>query len=316
VNVQAISDFATATVGDIDEDSVAFAKKSIRLRYQLLYGAHNWVEAQKRVTVGPYSNTGDFYLPLDCELILYVVPMYGPNPSDRGVRLAYAEQDWLDTWAGGLAGGYAPRYFYRGPNVALPTSNVGSLSFSVKDTSPIAIYVAGEDANGNPLSERLIANTTDPSTPARPVSTNSYSVVTTLSKDISVYPVGVTAGDGTTASIGAQSTELVYTKGTVFPAIGANPVSLNVGVKLRADILDDDHAVPRVSRLWNPLLSFTIAALYKRQRQLAKAQAEVQDAQAMIQAAVSEEHNQAAFRQQAVPTNYDAVPYPDDQGPW
>jgi len=81
--------------------------------------------------------------------------------------------------------------------------------------------------------------------------------------------------------------------------------------------------VPRVSRLWNALVSATTAALLERQRQFAKAQAKIQEAQQIMQAAVNEEKNQASFRQQVVPVQYDgnffpwgSAQYPTTTYPW
>ena len=295
-----IVDFTTSTVGDIDDDTKDFARKAIRLRYQLLYGAHAWQEAIQPYTI-TITNTDTFYLPIDCELIVWV------TPSISGVRqrpLAYRERDWIEHNALYTASASVPLYFYRAPNAALPSSSPGALSFVVQDTGPINIYIAGKDASGNPLSEKLAVNTTTPSNPARPVSANTYASVTTLSKDVSVYPVSVTAGDGTSATLSPGMTELVYTAGVVWPALSGS-LDLNVGAKLRADTLEDDMSVPRISRLWNALIGFTNAALYKRQRQLSKAQAETADAQQIVQAAVNEEKNQAAFRQQCIPAIYD-----------
>jgi hypothetical protein len=96
-----------------------------------------------------------------------------------------------------------------------------------------------------------------------------------------------------------------------------------VGAKLRADTLEDDLSVPRVSRLWNILISYTNAALLKRQRQFGKAQAETQEALQLVSSAVNEEKNQAAFRQQVVPVSYDgnffpwgSAAYPTTTYPW
>jgi len=182
--------------------------------------------------------------------------------------------------------------------------------------------VAGKDANGNAISEKFSASTSMPGTPSQPVSQNSYSVITTISKDASVYPVGVRAADGTMASFSPTQSGLVYTQGVMWPPL-VGTGTFYVGAKLRADQLDDDLSVPRISRLWNILISYTTAALLKRQRQFGKAQAETQEALQLVTAAVNEEKNQAAFRQQVVPQVYDgnyfpwgSAQYPTTTYPW
>ena len=323
MTVADIADYCTQTVGDTDQDTVAFAKQAIRLRYQLLYAAHSWQESIKSFTLPGVTDTDTFFLPIDCELIVFVVPTVN---GVKYSRLAYREQDWIQQNAS--IGPYQtnfgpiPCYYYRSSNLALPSLNPGVLSFGVLDTSSINIYVAGEDANGNPLSEKMSVATASPGVPSTPSTTNSYALVKTLSKDVSTYPVTITATDGTAAIMSPGTTELVYTRGVMWPPLQGT-VDLLVGAKLRADTLEDDMSVPRVSRLWNALISFTNAALYKRQRQLSKAQAESQDGMQIVQAAVSEEKNQSAFRQQVVPQIYDgnfypwgAAEFPTTSWPW
>jgi hypothetical protein len=313
MNLGDIVDFSCSTAGDIDQDSQDFARQAVRIRYQLLYGAHLWQESIQGFTLS-IADTDTFFLPLDAELIVFVVPIINGY---KYQRLAYRERDWIEQNAAASPyfGSFnsAPLYFYRAPNRAMPTLAPGSLTFSVLDTSPIHIYLSGKDVTGKPVQEKFSASTSTSGTPATPVSAKSYSVLTTISKDPSTYPVVVTAQDGTVATMSPVATELVFTVGMLWPALNGN-ADLWVGAKLRADTLDDDMSVPRISRLWNPLLSFTIAALYKRQRQLSKAQAESQDAMQMVQAAINEEKNQAAFRQQAVPVVYDANLLPWDVG--
>jgi hypothetical protein len=308
MNLGEIVDFCCSTVGDIDQDSQDFARQAVRLRYQLLYGAHLWQESIQGFTVS-IADTDTFFLPLDSELIVFVVPVINGY---KYPRLNYRERDWIEQNAS-ASFSPAPFYFYRAPNRAMPTLAPGSLTFAVLDTTPINIYAAGKDTSGKSVAEKFLISTSTPGTPATPVSAKSYSELTTISKDRSTYPVVVTAQDGTVATMSPAATELVFTVGKLWPALSGS-ADLWVGAKLRADTLDDDMSVPRISRLWNPLLSFTIAALYKRQRQLGKAQSEFQEASQMVQAAVGEEKNQAAFRQQVVPVIYEPSVLPGDVG--
>jgi hypothetical protein len=317
-----IADLCSKTVGDIDQDTVAFAKQAIRMRYQLLYASHNWQESIAGFQFN-LADTDTFWLPLDAELIIWVVPFIN---GIKYSKLAYRERDWIEQHAaiGPYFSNYGPipSYFYRAPNVALPSVNAGTLSFRVLDTSPISIYVAGKDTNGNPTSEKFSASTATPGTPSQPSSHNTYSVVSTISKDVSAFPVTVSATDGSSATMSPGQTSLVFTQGTMWPPLVGSG-TFYVGAKLRADTLEDDLSVPRVSRLWNILISYTNAALLKRQRQWGKAQAETQEALQLVSSAVNEEKNQAAFRQQVVPASYDgnffpwgSAAYPTTTYPW
>ena len=322
MTIAEIADLTTKTVGDIDQDTVAFAKQAIRMRYQLLYAAHNWQEAIQGFQIN-LTDTDSFWLPVDSELIMWVVPFIN---GIKYSRLAYRERDWIEQNAaiGPYFTNYGPIpcYFYRAPNTALPTTDAGAVTFSVLDTSPVEIYLAGKDATGNQVSERFLVSTSMPGTASQPVSQNIYTLVTTISKGLSVHPVDVTAADGTSARMSPTQSDLVFTQGTLWPPLVGSG-TFYVGAKLRADLLDDDLSVPRVSRLWNILISYTTAALLKRQRQFGKAQTETQEALQLIQSAVNEEKNQASYRQQVVPQQYDgnffpwgSAQYPTTTYPW
>ena len=322
MTISDLSNYATQTVGDIDADSVAYAKQAARLRYQILYGAHLWQESIQDYSF-TLADTDTFWLPLDAELIVWVVPFIN---NVKYSKLAYRERDWIETHAaiGPYFTNYGPIpcYFYRAPNVALPSANPGAIILSVLDTTPVTIYLAGTDSSGNQVSESLLASTSLPGTPAMPVSKNTYSKLLTLSKSVSTNPVTVTAADGTTAQMSPGQTELVFTQGVMWPPLQGS-ATFYIGAKLRADRLENDMSVPRVSRLWNILLSYTVAELLKRQRQWGKAQAMSQEALQLIEAAVKEEKNQASFRQQVVPQVYDgnffpwgSAQYPTTTYPW
>ena len=106
--------------------------------------------------------------------------------------------------------------------------------------------------------------------------------------------------------------ELVFTQLVLCPPpvlfdSSNNPIAIPVRlqVKLRADTLGSDYAVPRLSHIVDALTEFTIAAMYKKGRQLAKADSCEQKGIAHIQAAVNIEKNQSEMHQQVIPTIYD-----------
>ena len=106
--------------------------------------------------------------------------------------------------------------------------------------------------------------------------------------------------------------ELVFTQLVLAPSpvlfdSGHNPIAIPVRlqVKLKADALNSDFSVPRISHTQDALTEFVLAAMYKKSRQLQKADNCEQKAIAHIQAAVQIEKNQSEMRQQVVPTIYD-----------
>jgi hypothetical protein len=110
--------------------------------------------------------------------------------------------------------------------------------------------------------------------------------------------------------------ELVFTQIVLAPPpIFVNPdnsprqVWVRIQVKLKPDSLDDDMSTPRISHIWDALISFVTSSMYKRLGQIQKAQAEEQSAMGHVAAAVNVEKNQSEMRQQAVPVIYERDSY-------
>jgi hypothetical protein len=146
---------------------------------------------------------------------------------------------------------------------------------------------------------------------------NSYSAVFSLSKtqgtlkvqaDFPLNPVILSPG----------SSDLVFSQFVLYPppvflSQNSNPIPywFRTQVKLKADPLDNDQSVPRISHIWDALIEFTMAALFVRTRQLAKADNREQKAIQHIQAAVNVEKNQSESRQQVIPVIYEQGSYID-----
>jgi hypothetical protein len=99
------------------------------------------------------------------------------------------------------------------------------------------------------------------------------------------------------------------------PPTGKNPdgspltIYIRIHVKLKPDTLDNDYSVPRLSHIWDALVSFTTGNLWKRMGQLNKFNSEEQIAMQHIKAAINIEKNQSEFFQQAVPVTYETGDY-------
>jgi hypothetical protein len=111
-------------------------------------------------------------------------------------------------------------------------------------------------------------------------------------------------------------TELIFTQLHLQPPpIWRNPdgssrtIWIRSQFKLKADSLDNDYSVPRISHIWDALMSFTIGCLWKRLAQINKANNEEQVAMEHIKAAINVEKNQAEWSQQVVPVSYEAGDY-------
>ena len=145
--------------------------------------------------------------------------------------------------------------------------------------------------------------------PSSVTTANSYSLLTTLSKDTSTDWLQV-AASGKTLKMPEGLGEFVFTQLQLYPVPNfTNPIYLRIQVKLKADSLDNDLSVPRISHIWDSLICFVTGSLYSRLGQISKAQAQEQMAMQHIQAAVNVEKNQSEMRQQVVPTVYETGDY-------
>jgi hypothetical protein len=173
--------------------------------------------------------------------------------------------------------------------------------------------------NGNPVNEEFIINAAQQADgtiiPMSVSTVNSYSVAYSLSK--TAGRVNIQADFPSQPIILSQgSSELVFSQFVLYPSLlftdqGNNPIPywFRVQVKLKADTLDNDQSVPRISHIWDALIEYTLSALYTRTRQLSKADAREQKAVGHVQAAVNVEKNQSESRQQVVPIIYETGDY-------
>lgn len=318
MNVSEICSYACRTTGDISSDALTFAKDALRLKYQTLYDAHAWRESMRTmdgVMLDPTLN-GAFFLPYDSEEIIYLSMGYdGINYT----RLSYRERDWIERnlYPHYAVPGYVP-WFYRAENLAWPAFNPGKITLTCTSSSPFLVYVSGYDLNNVPVSESfsmqgvVIGSTVNPSSVT---TVNSYSLITALSKDTHTDYLQIS--DGTrTLRMPEGLGEFVFTQMVLYPlpaatlpSGGNRPIYLRVQVKLKADTLDNDLSVPRISHIWDALICWVTSQMYKRLGQITKYQAEEQISMEHIKAAVQVEKSQSEMRQQAVPIIYESGDY-------
>lgn len=314
--------FAAETVGDVSDEMIAFGRRAIRLKYQTLYDAHLWRESLRIIhsTLDPASG-GAFFLPYDAEEVIFFSISYdGIN----FIRLNYRERDWMERNGSSMVSlpGGIPSYF-RAENLAWPYFSPGKFTFTSYDTGIFTLFIGGtESLTGSRVSEtykmQAIVNPADKSVnPAVVTTTHSFQLISDLSKGITSQPLIVQPQFPLGAppiSMPPGQTDLCFTQLVLAPTpilfdpnTGA-PVTIPVRlqVKLKADTLGSDYAVPRISHIVDALTEFVLASMYKKSRQLNKADNCEQKAIAHIQAAVNVEKNQSEMRQQVVPVIYDA----------
>jgi hypothetical protein len=322
MNLNDIASFACETTGDISSEALEYAKKAIRLKYSTLYDAHSWREAQRLIDGKPLDPTlnGVVFLPYDAEEVIFCSLSYD---AQSYVRLTYRERDWIERFAtpAFTLPGNTP-WFYRAENLAWPYFSPGRFTFVTTDKSSFSVYISGRDSNDFPISESFNLqgiNNPDGSVSAASISTvNSYKLVTALSKDVTETPLLISAENPSTLSVHMPQalTELVFTQIVLVPpplfyTTDGTPLSLfvRIQVKLKPDPLSNDYSVPRISHVWDALISFTTSALYRRLQQIGKAQASEQEAMEHVRAAINVEKDQAEWRQQVVPVLYESGDY-------
>ena len=315
-----IAQFCCETVGDASSPMLDFAKRAIRLKYATLYDAHSWREAQRTLNNVPLDPAlgGILFLPYDAEEVISLSFSYdGTNYA----RLTYRERDWIERFAasGNMLIGNLP-WYYRAENFAWPQINPGIMTFTTSDVSPFTVYIEGTDQNDYPVVETLSLNATQGSgnqvLPSSVSTGHFYKTVQSLSKGPTSLFLTVSSAAGQTINVPPGIDELIFTQLVLYPSPlftdnNGNPQSVFVRtqIKLKPDALSNDMSVPRISHIWDALVEYTLSALYRKVRQVSKANDAEQKAQAHIKAAVNVEKNQSESRQQVVPTVYDTGDY-------
>lgn len=316
MTVLELATFACDTVGDISAEALDFAKRAVRLKYQTLYDAHPWRESFRMLSSVPVDSTanGSIFLPYDCEEVIFL------SLSTDGVnytRLGYRERDWLERFGSSMVSPSSVPNYYRAENLAWPHLGPGKLVFTSYDTTLFVLFVSGLDANGNIVQEtykvQAAINPDTSTNPAVITTVNSFSQINVLSKGLTEFPLTIQAqfppGLPLTAMPASVSAS-IYTQLVLYPVpLNLSNLFFRAQVKLKPDNLDGDYSVPRISHVTDGLVEFTLAALYKRGRQLTKADNCEQKAIAHIQAAVQIEKNQSESRQQVVPVIYEQGDY-------
>jgi hypothetical protein len=316
-----IINFCCETTGDISSGALDFARSAVRLKYSTLYDFHAWREAMRVIDLIPVDPAlnGAIFLPYDAEEVIFLSISYDGT---YYTRLAYRERDWLERYGSNqvTVPGNSP-FYYRAENLAWPYFNPGIFTFTTSDKASFSVYIEGRNANNYPISEAFnmqgIINPDQTVSPASISTVNSYALVTTLSKTVGSTPLTVmTSAVPTPIVISPSQTETLFTQLRLAPPPvflntdgSTRPVWVRTQIKLKADTLDNDMSVPRISHVLDALIEFTLAALYTKYRQLSKADAREQKATAHLQAAVNVEKNQSEFRQQVVPVIYDSGDY-------
>jgi hypothetical protein len=294
-----------------------YARTAIRLKYQTLYDGHAWRESMRVIDlVIDQSLNGTFFIPLDTEEVIFLkFSRDGTNYE----RLDYRERDWIER-KGYVIGPYNTSIFYRAENLGWPYLNPGKLTIQTSEITPLQVHIEGVDANGYGVQDdfQMVATQSGSTIiPASVITANSYANVTMFSKGygglsvFSEHPVNTM-----TIQAPQQVTELVFSQFCIYPNpiipdSNGNPQDCfaQIQVKLKADVLNNDMSVPRISHIWDCLIEYTLSSLYTRMRQLAKADMREQKAIGHFQAAINVEKAQSEYRQQAVPTIYDTGDY-------
>lgn len=317
MTVLELATFACETCGDISDETIAYAKKAVRIKYGVVYKAHVWRESMRLLDGYPLDPTagGRIFLPLDAEEVIFLsLSTDGTNYT----RLVYRERDWLERFgANAFSTPGGTTCYYRGENLAWPHLSPGKLTFTSYDTVLFTLFISGLDANGNTVQETYkVQAAINPDTTVNPAiitTVNSYAQINVLSKGATTMPLTVLPqfhGASTPLVIPASMSASVYTHLVLYPApLTTQALFYRVQVKLKPDPLDSDYSVPRISHITDALIEFTIAALWKKGRQITKSDNAEQKGIAHIQAAVNVEKNQSEMRQQVVPVQYESGDY-------
>lgn len=302
-----------------------FAKRAIRLKYESVYDFHVWRESLRVVDDLPLDPNlgGVFFLPYDAQEVIFLSLSYdGTNYA----RLTYRERDWIERFNANsiTVPGNLPTYS-RGENLAWPYLDPGQFTFVSSDPRIFTLYIAGLNQNNFPIDEtytmQAVVNPNNTTNPAIVTTKNSFSKVTMITKGQTTMPLGISTQfpappNQISIQLPASTSQLMFTQIVLTPPPllqnpdgTPRPAFIRGQYKLKADPLDSDYATPRISHALDALIEFTLASVYKKLRQLSKADDSEKRATGHLQAAINVEKNQSENHQQVVPVVYETGDY-------
>ncbi len=315
-----VNDVATLACLDCSETGasmLAFAKSQLRMRYEILYNAHNWKEAMgdppmefdlaAPVLIPPLPGTSTSVsfmqtqaLPLGYDKVVWV-----KGSQDSGASFPYElkprDRGWIEHNDGSAfltaTTPQIPRYYYHGVPRGFPTLSPGILTFTpVTSTATFQLTVEGRDATGLEQSETFSISGTTPVSTAK-----NYVEVHNISKSVTpTSAITITPAVGSSVIMQPNDENLRYTILVIWPAYNG-PFRLRVGAKLKIDPIQNDSSIPRISGLFQALYYFTRAAIKGRQKQADADQADTKVAEGLWLQAKNAELSQSGNFQQIQP---------------
>ena len=294
-----LADYTCAKVGQTDEDSLAQCKRFLNARLRMIWDSALWRDSLCLATVSPAAGASWIILPASVERVL---------------KLRAGSSAALPPLEGALVFDYAPDLFESAgdplgfavfaPVVHGPCGDTGDALIvtegsggSVAGDAGRKAFIEVEQADGTRVTETLLSGGS-----AFSVGSAGRFIVR-FSKEVTVanYQVGFADGTPLSAPLAAEETQFprrVRVRLVRTPTAALEALAL---CKRSYPGLMNDFESPALANVDNALLAYAMADMLERQRQYAKAQLKLQEAQTQMAILHDLERNQTGCESRLVP---------------
>lgn len=294
-----LADYTCAKVGQTDEDSLAQCKRFLNARLRMIWDSALWRDTLCLATVSQPAGQSWIILPVSVERVLKLRAGSGAAlpPLESALVFDYSA-DLFET-AGDPLG-----FAVFAPVVHGPCDGAGD-AFIILEGSGGSItadagrkaFIEVEQADGTRVAETLV------SSGAGFGSAAAGRFVVRFSKEVTVadYQVGFADSTPLSAPLAAGETQAPRRARVRLVRTPAAPLEVLALCKRSYPGLTNDFESPALSNVDNALLAYAMADMLERQRQYAKAQLKLQEAQAQMAILHDLERNQSANESRLVP---------------
>jgi hypothetical protein len=297
-----LADYTCAKVGQTDEDSLGQCKRFLNARLRMIWDSALWRDSLCLATVSLAARQSWIILPASIERVLKLRAGSGAAlpPLESALVFDYSP-DLFDS-AGDPLGFAVFAPVVHGPcddagDALIVTEGSGA---SVARDAGRKAFIEVEQADGTRVTETLLS------------SGSGYGVevvgrfIVRFSKEVTAAAYQVGFADGTPLSAALPADETQFPRRARVRLVWTPTAALEVlalGKRSYPGLLNDFES-PALSNVDNALLAYAMADMLERQRQYAKAQLKLQEAQAQMAILHDLERNQSACESRLVPAMY------------
>jgi hypothetical protein len=286
-------------VGQTDEDSLAQCQRFLNARLRMIWDSALWRDSLCLATVSLEAGASWIILPVSVERVLKL-------RAGAGAALPPLEGSLVFDYAPDLfeAAGDPLGFAVFAPVVHGPCGGADDGLIVTEGSGPSVARDAGrkafievEQADGSRVTETLLSGGAAFGVEA------AGRFIVRFSKEVTVAAYQVGFGDGTPLSAPLAPEETQFPRRARVRLVRTPPAAIEVLALCKRSYpgLTNDFESPALANVDNALLAYAMADMLERQRQYAKAQLKLQEAQTQMAILHDLERNQSACESRLVP---------------